>query len=79
MVSKQSIQSLKKVEPSSALCNRCKPKKVAKQVAKRLGHVTRCNLPATCLAALLQHKLEIELHRVLLAVELGSIFRNEIL
>ena len=35
MVSKQSIQSLQKVEPSSTLCSHCKPKEVARQVAKR--------------------------------------------
>ena len=44
MVLKKSLQLLQKVEPSSALCNQCKSKMVARQVAK--GCATRCNLPA---------------------------------
>ena len=47
MVSKQSMQSLQKVEPSSTLCNRCKPKMLPDKLQR--GHVTRCNLLATCL------------------------------
>ena len=46
MVSKQSMQSLQKVELSSTLCNRCKPKKVETQVAKRACYTLQptCNL-----------------------------------
>ena len=39
-----------------------------------IGHVTRCNLPAACLATPLQHKLKRKLHRITLAVKLGSTF-----
>ena len=41
MVSKQSIQSLQKVEPSSTLCNHCKPTNVARQVAKRACYMVQ--------------------------------------
>ena len=34
-----SMQSLQKVNPSSAVCNRCMTKKVARQVAKRARHM----------------------------------------
>ena len=47
MVSKQSMESLQKVDPSSTLCNRCKPKILPDKLQR--GHVTRCNLLATCL------------------------------
>ena len=36
IVSKQSMQLLLKVEPTSTLCNRCKPKTVAGQTAKMI-------------------------------------------
>ena len=38
--------SLQKVEPSSTLCNRCKPRKVARQFAKRACYKLQstCNL-----------------------------------
>ena len=49
--------------------------RVARQVAK--GYVTHCNLPATCLAKTLQHKLQRKLHRVTLAVKLDSTSCNE--
>ena len=48
MVSKQSMQLFQTIEPSLALCNRCKARKFARQIANG-GYVTRCNLPATCL------------------------------
>ena len=39
-------------------------------------HVTCCNLPATCLATTLQHKLGKNMHVIKLAAELGSTFCN---
>ena len=39
MVSKQSMQSLQKLEQSSTLCNCSKPRQVAKQVAKRVCYM----------------------------------------
>ena len=47
--SKQFMQPLQKVEPSFVLCNRCRPKKVAREVAKRV--VTSCNLSRNAIAA----------------------------
>ena len=41
MVSKQSIQSLQKVEPSSTLCSHCKPTNVVRQVAKRACYMVQ--------------------------------------
>ena len=66
------MQSLQEVGPSFTLCNRCKPKKVARQVANEgMLHV------ANGLATPMQHKLQIKLHRLTLAVELGSTFCND--
>ena len=51
-VSKKSLQSLQKLETNSTFCNRCKPKKVARQVAKRAYHtlrlVSRRHCDTTC-------------------------------
>ena len=41
---KISMQSLKKVEPNSTLCNCCKPEKVTRQVAKRTCYTLQINL-----------------------------------
>ena len=52
MVFNKSMQSLQKVEPSSALRNHCKPKKVARQVAKRARYTLQpiCNLSRNAIA-----------------------------
>ena len=65
-IRKNSMQSLQKVGPSSTLCSHCKPKKVARQVAKRaccmLKLVSQCHCNISCE----------ETHCVTLAVKLGS-------
>ena len=76
LVSKSSMQSLQKIEPSSTLCKSCNAKNVARQVAKRVCytlHSTR-NLS---FATPLQHKLQRNLPRGTLTVELGSTLSNE--
>ena len=52
MVSKQSMQSLQKIEPSSTLCSCCKPKKVARHVAKKARYTLQptCNLSRNAVA-----------------------------
>ena len=51
------------------------PKKLRDKLQR--GHVTRCNLPAPFLATPLQYKLQRNLYRVTLAVELGSSFCDD--
>ena len=67
----QFMQSLQ----SSTLWNCCKLQKVANQLQR--WHATCCNLPATFFTTPFQHKLQRNLHRVTLAAELGSTFRND--
>ena len=43
MVSKQSLHSLQKLEPSSTLCNRCNPQNVASQAAERVCYALQSN------------------------------------
>ena len=66
IVSRKSMETLQKVKSSSTLCSCCKPKKLRDELLKWL--ITRSNLPSTCLATPLQHKLQRNLHRVILAV-----------
>ena len=75
MVSKESMQSLQKAEPSSTFAIIASPKNVGYKLQR--GYVTRCNRPATCLAMPLQHKLQRKSHRVTLVVELGFTFCND--
>ena len=59
MVSKQSMQSLQKVERSSTLCNLYKTKKVAKQVAKRTFYTLQpiCTLSYNAIATQVAKKI----------------------
>ena len=48
LIRKNSMQSLQKVEPSSTLCNCCKPKNVAGQVAKRACYTLQPTYNLSC-------------------------------
>ena len=56
---KKSVQSLQKVESSCILCNRYKPKKVARQVAKRACYTLQptCNFSRDAIAAQVVKKI----------------------
>ena len=59
MVEKRSTQSLQKLEPSSILCKRCKPKIVERQVAERVCYALQptCDLPRTFIATQVARKI----------------------
>ena len=71
------MQSLQKVEPSSTMCGRFKPKKLCETSCQRACYSLQptCNLSAT----LFQYYLQRNLHHVTLALELGTslLFRND--
>ena len=54
-----SLQSLQKVELSSTFCNRCKPKEVARQLAKRQCYTlkTTCNFSRNAIATQVAKKI----------------------
>ena len=59
MVWKQSMESMQRVEPSSTSCSSCKPKKVARQAAKRACYTLEptCNLSHNVVATQIVKKI----------------------
>ena len=57
--SKKSLPSLRKVEPSSTFYNRCKPKNVARKVAKRACYALQstCNLSCSTIGTQVAKKI----------------------